>query len=558
MVFAYFLVVNYKTLTWFSNKIVQILSFLTTSIILVRTNPANLLAYGPNSDPRFNILWVLFLAFFLYGSYLFYHSSAFEKFGRIYLILLGVVFGFLVILVFEPSDPRDYGFYLGPALKLIQGEKLDSFYMQYNLLGTYLFKWMMDLGFKLIQMELTLRIIFIFWFFLYYKLATKLIKENFLVFLFMTALVTLRFLSLMRDPVFNAQITPIRLDLWVPLLFIVYKFGFFSPITAVVFAFNYVLDNFIGFLYLIGYLLMIALLFCIRKYRNQAVNFQGLFFLALPIIVSVVFQLYFFGSLLSPAGKIYRDINYGLIPILPHSMFWVIIAILPVYLYLVLKEESIKYQLTSLFLLILALLQLVYFYGRSHENNILNISGIFLLILFMCFDKLIKLNLARSVIYVVASLFILLSASVFAKFAFPKLSLAYSHLSHGKLIETHPLDKVIDNNPDLFSVYPSEQKIFVMSNYDSYFNYRYHFDQKGWFTPFVANVYLDDTVKLLKDMVSNGYKVVLWEQDMVNSVSEFNKSKYLIDQGLRFSLKRQGPLLLELRINEASNSSKLD
>src|SRR3989338_2658736 len=550
---AYLLIINYRLFTWFSNRVIQAICFLGLLIVLLRTNPANYILFGPDYDAGPKLLVVFPLVIFLAVSFVFYNYLASGKLARVYLLFLGIIFGLFVIAAFSPSDPRDDGFFIGPALKLIQGEKLGSFYMQYNLFGTLLFKWMMDLGLKLSQMELVLRIVFVFWFFLYWKVASKLIKDKFLVFLFMVALVAIRYFSLWKDPIFNPQTSVIRLDLWVPLMLIVSKFGFFSPITSLSFSVLYLMDNLWGFLFLAGYMAMIMFLILLRKVRKEPVRYSRLLLMIVPIIVSFAFQLYFYGGLFLPAAGIINKFHYYEVPISLHSMYWIAAFVFLVYLYFSLKEKILKNFSIYFFLLILALLQLVYFYGRSHEHNLINISGIFILILFISFDKLSYFKVNRTMVYVFGCIVILLPAFFFAKFAIPKLSMAYLHLSQRKLIETHPIDKFIDSNGELFSIYPKDQKIFIVSNYDSYLNYRYHYKQEGWYTPYVANIFLDDTVNLLINYINNGYKVVLLEDDMANSILVFNKSAYLTEKGMRFDLKPKGKLL-EAGLVEAGKS----
>jgi len=546
---SYLLIANYKSLTWFSNRIVQIFCFLPVLIIILRTKPASILAFIPN--PMTNIVIIFSIVVFLFVSYQFYASQTLAKLRPLFLSLFWVAFALLVILSGNAVSPFDSGYFIGPALKLSQGEKLGSFYMQYGLGETYLFKWIMDFGLKLHQMQFVLGIIFIFWYLLYYNLASKLIKDKYLVFLFLISLVTIRFLALMHHPTLLPQVTPIRLELWVPLLLITYGFGFFSLVTATAFSFTYVLDNFFGFFYLAGYLAMLTLFLLVNKNKKEL--FRKSIWLAIPPALSLIFQLYFFGFFTSTAAKIYQQTRMGLMPISPQSMFWIIAAILPIYLYLTLVGTDLKLKRLGLFLIGLTLLQLVYFYGRSHEHNLLNLSGILLLVLFMCLDK-VKPYFAKIGIYVTAAIIIILPSLVFARNIQAKFNLATSRLSHLVLAEEDSIDIVADKNPNLFK--PSNLKIILISAIDSYMNYRYHLKQTGYFSPFFANIYLDNTVKFLADSINYGYTVVFPSLDTEINISEFNKSNYLHEHGLKFiSIDMKG--LSILKLIEATKSSTI-
>lgn len=550
---AYLAVINFKYLTWFANRIVQILLFATLAIIILLTRPEPITGFIP--DFGTNILITILTAVFLFLGYLwiFYSPKISWLLRFLVIILLWFIFGIFFLSTIKLVSPDDYNSFIGPALKLLQGEKLGSFYIQYNLAGVYLFKYLMGLGFKLHQMQSVLGVIFVLWFSLYYFLASKFLKDRYLIFLFMISLIVVRFLALFHDPVRLPQVTPIRIELWVPLLLITYKFGLVSPLTAISFSAGYLLDNFFGFMYLLIYLIMIGFISLARIITKWSSTFYKLFILLTPVVISFAFQFFFFGTFISSAAQGFRDFRLGFIPTSPHSMFWVFFFILPVYLFLTLKEEDFPLFKIRLFLLGLTVFQLIYFFGRSHEHNLLNISGILLLVLFSCFDRLIKIYSLKNVAYITASLVVMLSSLIFAAQIKDKFQTAAKHIFAGKLIDINPIDQQIDRLPGIFSIYPPDQKIYVLNGFDGYINYRYNLRQVGYVSYYGGYDYTEELFHFLKKLSDEGYKIIFWPNDPIVNMPALARNPLLKNLGLEFGFVNRGNFY-ELKLIEINKS----
>src|SRR5687768_9261093 len=115
---------------------------------------------------------------------------------RLLLGLSGLLVGAVVVLAAELPSVFDYNFFIGPALKIASGEQLGTFYIQYNLIGTYLFRMMVGLGLKAHQMQAVVGAVFVLWLWLYYLLAARLFDSRFMVVLFMIGLFVVRFMSI--------------------------------------------------------------------------------------------------------------------------------------------------------------------------------------------------------------------------------------------------------------------------------------------------------------------------------------------------------------------------
>lgn len=524
---------------------VQLVSLLPILVILIRTRST---VFDGFQNLWINLVILIFFLSFLYISYRIYLIRSKLKVIRFLPYLLGALIALTIFWGMDIPSIYDYGYFIGPALKISQGEDFKHFYMQYNLLLTFIFKGMMDLNWQLPQMQIFLALTFILWIFIYYFLASKFIKNKFLLFLFMLALVTLRYFAIDHDPVRIPAVLPARLDLWVPLILILYKFNFLSLMTAISFALVYLLDNTFGFLYQILYLVFLT------YFSLKSGQFKRGIVLTLPAVVVGAVQFSLFGSLTSPATKLYQNVQLGFMPISFESFFWLIWAFLPYSVYLLLKEPNQKLKTVFQFLLALIVLQFIYFFGRSHDHNLLNLSGIWLFVLFLTLNELIKQFKLEKLSFVLAMIFLIVFSLTFATHAEKKLSRVIRHISQKKLLDRTNLEVSINQNPDLFSIYQKGQKIFVVSQFDAYINYRYKLAQVGFINPFPINLYVDQTAQKLIDLIEQGYKVVLWETEMIKMIEQLNQSDYLSEKKLMFDLIDQG-IFYELNLTEATRSA---
>lgn len=505
--FSYLIIRNLRRFSFLGRKS-SLLLMIPALAILIRTNSEMV-------KPPENLLVALAILT-LVPLFLFVNSRL-GRLGKWEMVGYWVVFGVFVVLSLAPPRAFDYGFFIGPALKFLQGERLGTFYMQYNNLGLVLFAAMMSLGFKLHQMEIALALIFVLWMGLYYIVGRKFIEDRFLAFLFIVALVVLRFFAVMHDPLYIPQVGPFRLDLFVPLLLIVWRFGFASMVTASSFALMYVLDSFFGLLYLgiwgVGVLLMRP-------------SLRGLVPLFLPGAIVLFIHILTFGTILPPASTLHQDLALGFQPIIQTSLFWIVAFVFPLCLFLVLSEQNKKLRHLMVFALAVTAAQLIYFYGRSHEHNLLNISGSMILLLFIGLNQLANRYVTKKLVYVAAGIFITLSAFSFGTVFSGKFERAFDRIQRRVLYDVASVDRDIDKAPDFFTVYPDKEKIVVMSRIDSYVNYRYGLRQIGYFAPFFAHVYRDETATFLAELLAKGYHVVFWEQEMLDLLPYYNESRY--------------------------------
>jgi hypothetical protein len=527
---------------WFAHWLPQLLCALPAMVILLRVDSTTI-ARVEGLRNLVPVAWVLAVTAAGYW----YTRLPLRRPGVrwTFALMLGVVLTVVTILVASPPDLFNYGFYIAPASKLAAGERLGTFYMQYNLVGTYLFRALMGFELQAHQMQAVLSILFVVWIGLYYRLSAQLFEDRFLRFTFMCALILVRLLGVDGSPTRDPQVSTIRLDLWVPLALVVYRFGFTSPITGIAFAIAYLADNVFGFLYLSFFgLAWGATLF--KSWREGAsVRRSAVFAVVAPVAASLAFQWVTFGSFTNPAAKLYQGVHIGMLPIETTSMFWGLAWLLLLAMFPITQDPDAARRRTALFLYAFAASQLTYFFGRSHDHNLINVSGIWLLILFLGLDRLRYCGAhSRAVPEAAVGAVCLMSIEVAAPIM-DKYELARSRLLRGVLTEPTVLDRKLDQMPTLFGAMKPGRRVMVFGPIDAYLNYRYRLPQIGYFAPVYANVFVEPTAALLRGRLEEGYEVFGVAQAAAESmgsevateaadVLELNKSVTMTSARLRF------------------------
>lgn len=459
--------------------------------------------------------------------------------GRGLLAIAAVMIAAWVLISPKPAWSWDYGYFIGPANKLAQGEPLGSFYLQYNLIQTYLFRLMIGLGFRLHQMQAVLGLMVVLWFGLYLRLATRLIESRFLVFLFIVVLFLVRVVAIDGGPTFYPQVGPLRMDLWVVLALVLDRFGVDSPKTAWAFALVYVADNVFGLTFFAFYGVVLAATVYQAWKAGTRPKLAQLAALGAPLLLALSFQLWFFQSITNPAGKAYQNVHLGFLPISLQSMFWVIMWMVLLAFGPISLDSNEKRRATSLFLFPFAAAMFIYFYGRSHDHNLLNVSGIWALILFVALDRLRGAAVPKFVAPLLAVVVLLLSLEAVWKEGEAKWAYVKSRASRGVLLEQNALDLEIDAHADVLAPWRG-QKVFLFSVDEAYFNYRFGLPQQGYFAPFFASIFAEATAKFLVDQIGSGTKVLLLRTDP-GELLTLNTTEVMTASHQRFQLAQPSP-----------------
>ena len=431
-------------------------------------------------------------------------------------------------------DGTDWSYFTAPAQKLVQGERLGSFYMQYNVLTTGLFAVLMGLGARIHQLSEAMGLVFGLWYLLYVVLAKQALKRPTLVAGFVLALLALRFFTVRFSPIFYPQVSTTRMDLWVPVLIALHRWGLFSTKSAVAIAVTYLLDSFFGFFYLGLYVGFVALHVLERRKEFAQLKRQLLWCLG-PAFVAVLIHLAIFGGVFAGASSHYASLQLGFLPIEDRSMLWPILVMCAVALPIMAAGKEPTRTL-DLFTVIVVACQLVYFYGRSHDHNLINISGAWVFLGFLILARLGEGTGAASPRWgVVVSVLLSTAALTLSSHRFSQKYDQTVAVLKGPGLWTYlatpnPIDAVIDHAGQTLE--PSE-RLLVWDQWDGYTQHRLGRKHPGHFAPFYANAMLEETATFIADEVEAGTKLIAfsnpsWDVRVFDAQSQVFRQRQLL------------------------------
>ncbi len=408
------------------------------------------------------------------------------------------------VLASSPAFVYDYGFVMGPAGHLLQGEAWDSFYQQYGLAQTLFFAAMMKAGLSVQGMQIGVAGLFAVWLFCFRGLARALIADPMLRRLFVATVILVRFAAFRTYPFNFPQTSVARLELWAPLALCWARFGPASPLTAWAFGAAYLGDSQFGALLCGAY---IAAVLAGMAWKHPA--FAGLgprrvAALVFPGALACAFHVAVFHSPVSTAGKLYFSLRIDMLPIEAHSLFWPLAWLLAACLAACLRKR----QPLELFLFPVLVIQLMYFFGRSHENNLLNVAGIILLILFVGLDRVAEIKASAAISRRVAWALILATTVVFGGGIRGRFGRMAANLSADRWTERSPEEALADGLEKFVAAH-SDRHILWVSPFDAYLNYRFGVPAVGFWSPFAAHIDVDETSGFLKERLGAGDLAVL-------------------------------------------------
>jgi len=460
-------------------------------------------------------------------------TGAASRIAAGFAVMLGALFAALVLASLLPASAYDYGYYLAPALKLLQGDQLGSFHMQYSLFGTLLFAVLIEFGLVLPQMQFVVALLIIVSFLLYYRLARQLMRIE-LVVPFMVAVATTRFLWIMAHPAQTPQSTAIRLELWLPLMLVVQRYGLGSWKTAVAFSVVYLADATFGLLYLVVYLAGAAIAFALQSHARRSLAWGEVATVLAPAVTAIGVQWLYLGGAYSAAAQQYASFRLGFLPIPAGSLFWGILFLLTLSLWKLMGEKDPRRREVRLFLFGICAVQLVYFYGRSRDHNLLNISGVLLLVMFVALDSWTSRR--RAWLAGVAAVGLIGFAA--SERALEKLSRVASGFDAPGVYRNHELEAAVDAIGDRWP--KGDPHVLLMDCEDGYLNYRLGLRQHGYFTPFCSAILLEDTAEALVEEIDRGARPVILRSGYFGFVLAANRTSYMSSRRLLFRIRKVG------------------
>ncbi len=480
--------------------------------------------------------------------------------------LMVILIAFVSLVTIYPSSLGDLSYILAPGLRLFHGFKVKEIYFQYDLYLSFLAYAFMKLNIELSWFPYLSQVSFFLFFIGSFFFAERFFKTKGLSVFFIIALMLIRYYGPGYDNPGIFQVTPLRLDLWIIPLLLVYSKGVYHWSVGVCLGLLVLFHRNLGIIYSVAYLELAIVLFLlgvislikdnkvtIKMFpsflrEQMKLNFKNL----LIIIFSFALCFILFGELFSKSALNYTKLGISMLRISNISFYWyvpVLLSSLAVFLVYCKNKFGEKYVTAGLFIILLVIGDSMYFFGRSHENNLLNISGILVLTLFVLFDILIftspepeSVVIAKNTTVaknkkatptpqeVKPSYFTQRNAATFLPVVFiifivyfyseritEKASAQYTNFKESQLhfpllpqMDIASIKKVTHNSPN----------VYFLDHLDFYYCYYGDYVPQGYFSPLAGYAFKKDLQALLQDLLKKGYYIVYDEQKF-NTYNEY-------------------------------------
>jgi hypothetical protein len=363
-------------------------------------------------------------------------------------------------------------------------------------------------------------------------MARNLFHEKALSLLLLVGLIVVRIVSAPWDPVYVFQITPLRLDLWLILIAIIYFRGPYHWFLTLACGVLMLVHGNLGLIYTLGYLQLIATLSLlsmsnvgVRGKLNQWKSSRNVLRLAAAagfLLVCFLTSRYIFGASLS-ATSYYQKIGIGFFPMAKTSLFWLVPVVISsafVLLWTLRKVVTPRYGALGFALIYFALGNCIYFFGRSHESNLFSIAIPLVFVLFYALDLLGRALLHWSggrVSAVTANMASVLGLSFILVTAYKcsdqiRENVALK-LENAAAFQLHPgdpfeeaqekADKVLSEIREVIGATASIQFVGLDDNMEFALYQRIH-GNSAFFYPFSSWIFLDELVQHEQALLDGG------------------------------------------------------
>ena len=430
----------------------------------------------------------------------------------------------------------DYTYIFAPAQRLLDGAALSDIYFQYDLLPSLLAAAWMKLGLDLNSFRVLGQAAYYLAMLGVFILSGKLFLKKELSVLLLAALILGRIYASPFDATLVFQVTPLRLDLWLPLMLVIYRFGPFHWSAGMVCGLLLILLKNFGIIYSAAYIQLLLTLCAIEYFdaETRAPLIQSLALYAkrsaLPVMImavaAVTSYVLFRNTEYGNFAGYYQKIGIGFIQIARNSFYWYVPALFSMAFILLFRLRSrvtSTYLNTGFLLIYSAIGNSIYFFGRSHEHNIINIAIVLLFLFFFVLD-LINRSLEEDetnhsatlflqkygVIGVAITMILLIIVSYSGNIA-NRGRIQYLNFKNAKTIYDTAL--VL---PDGFQGYMAKirevtgnsRKLFFVDEADFVFYYYGGYSLTGYCNPFRAWIFTKDLNKYLQKLLDDGYFLV--------------------------------------------------
>lgn len=475
-----------------------------------------------------------------------------------------------------PYSWYDYSFIFSPALRLINGVALSDIYFQYDLLPSLLAAAWMKLGLDLDGYQVLGQAAYFFALLGVFIYSGRLFQKKELSIFFLGAVVVARIYASPWDAVYCFQVTPLRLDLWIPLFGVVLWRGPYHWLAGLVCGALLILLKNMGIIYTLAYLQLLMTLYVIRYldgdrkqplFRDMiAYGRQCVPPLAIIAVAFVIAQLMFHNAEYPNFSGHYQKIGIGFIKISEQSFYWYIPALISSVLILLFRMRarlSSAYLTCGLLLTFCAIGNSIYFFGRSHEHNIINIS---IVLLFLCFFWLdlvatflkeehvttsVASFLRRQGVVCVAFMIVVAIIVYYSDNFHRKTVRQRSNLAKGRSIYSIPLydtfvphRNILDFISGIKSATNNSSKVYFVNvdGADFWLYYYGGYVPVGYCSPFRTWIFSKDLGAYLQKLLDDGYYLVYDNELMyLNTALRYNHVNFVGSNVIVARLPAQTP-----------------
>ena len=428
----------------------------------------------------------------------------------------------------------DYSYIFAPALRISQGNALSDIYFQYDLMLSLLAEVWMKLGLALDTFQVLGQCAYFLALLGIFLLSRKLFLKKELSVLLLAALLLARIYAGADDPIRAFQATPLRLDLWLPLLVLAYYLGPYHWSLGVYCGLLVLIHKNFGIIYSLAYLQLLLTLGLVGylNSRKTGSSLGGLIDhgrrCLLPLILIIVSWVanhaLFRNAAFANFADFYQKIGIGFLKIDPTSFYWYVPPILSSAIILLVRlrnHVSPAYLVSGFLLVYCAIGNSVYFFGRSAETNILNISLVLLFLFFFLLDLISRtlneddysgtaLSHLRSYgpLYIGALCILTLIVS-YSHLIFTKAAIQIENAKTVELIYPVEQDKNFQGYMNrIRQVTGNSSKVYFIDDYDFTFYYYGGYTQVGYCNPFRTWIFTKDLNRFLQGLLDSGYYLV--------------------------------------------------
>lgn len=466
--------------------------------------------------------------------------------AKVLLPLAGLLLIPLCFIATRPLSWKDYAFVFAPALRMINGAPLADIYFQYDLLLSLLAAAWMKLHLDLNMFQLVGRTTCYLLIFFTFIFSRKLLTNKTLSLFLFVALVLVKLYASPADPVRSLQVTPLRLDWWLPLLALAYFMGPYHWTVGIFCGMLILFHRNFGIIYSAAYCQLLVTLFFMDPGRSRGERGRATLLTIirehilksrnnlLVIIASTLCAALLFGGLQSKSADLYQKIGIGFLPIAEDSFFWYVPVLFSLVFLLLLKLSSHlsrAYLTAGFFLIYLAIGNSLYFFGRSHENNIINIAASLLLLFFLFLD-LIERYLAEqgaytSMAFLKSRLGVIVSLALVLSLVFsygPRISERFSlqvrNAEARRLIipPEVPKESLLDAVSSVRTITGGSKKVYFISQFDFLYYYYGSYSPTGYYNPLYSWVFNSDLARFLQGLLDNGYYLAADDIGLINEI----------------------------------------